>query len=89
MTEQHPRDLIQRLADELTNAIRVIHNEDGTHHISTAAPVLDEASAYLSQPEPEGLTNEELLDLASDHGVSIEDIGPLVSTILARWCSRR
>jgi hypothetical protein len=46
------RDLIQRLADELTNAIRVIHNEDGTHHISRAAPVLDEARAYLDQPKP-------------------------------------
>ena len=57
------RDLIQRLADELTNAIRVIHNEDGTQHISTAAPVLDEARAYLSQPDPEGLTDEELLEL--------------------------
>jgi hypothetical protein len=54
------RDLIQRLVDELTNAIRVIHNEDGTHHISTAAPVLDEARAFLSQPEPEWLTEEEI-----------------------------
>ena len=54
------RDLIRRLADELTNAIRVIHSEDGTHHISTAAPVLDEARAYLSQPEPEEPTDEAL-----------------------------
>lgn len=53
---EHPRELIQRLADELTNSIRIIHNEDGTQHISTANPVLDEARAYLSQPEPEGLT---------------------------------
>ena len=49
------RNLIRRLADELTNAIRVIHNEDGTQHISTATPVLTEAYAYLSQPEPEGV----------------------------------
>ena len=54
------RNLIRRLADELTNAIRVIHNEDGTQHISTATPVLTEARAYLSQPEPEGLTDEAL-----------------------------
>jgi len=57
------RDLIQRLADELTNAIRVIHNEDGTHHISTAAPVLDEARAFLDQPEPEYPSDKELLEL--------------------------
>ena len=62
------RDLIRRLADELTNAIRVIHSEDGTHHISTAAPVLDEARAYLAQPEPEGPTDEELEEFALKHG---------------------
>ena len=54
------RNLIRRLADELTNAIRVIHNEDGTHHISTATPVLTEARAFLVQPEPEELTDEEI-----------------------------
>ena len=58
------RDLIQRLADALTNAIRVIHNEDGTQHISTAAPVLTEARVYLDQPEPEEPTDEELMALA-------------------------
>ena len=58
------RGLIQRLAGELTNAIRVIHNEDGTQHISTAVPVLDEARAYLSQPEPEGLTDDEILKIS-------------------------
>lgn len=63
-------DLIQRLADALTNAIRVIHNEDGTQHISTATPVLTEARAFLDQPEPEGLTDEEILDLSEGHCVS-------------------
>jgi hypothetical protein len=43
----------------------------------------------LAQAGAEGPTDDELLDLANDHGVSKEDIGPLVSTILARWCSRR
>ena len=57
------RDLIQRLVDALTNAIRVIHNEDGTQHISTAAPVLDEARALLSQPEFECPSDKELLEL--------------------------
>ena len=58
------RGLIQRLAGELTNAIRVIHNEDGTHHISRAAPVLDEAHAFLAQPEPEGPTDEDRIKAA-------------------------
>jgi len=57
------RDLIQRLADALTNAIRVIHNEDGTQHVSTATPVLIEARAYLDKPEPEYPSVKELLEL--------------------------
>jgi len=61
------RDLIQRLADALTNAIRVIHNEDGTQHVSTATPVLTEARSYLDQPEPEGPTEEEILELSGEH----------------------
>ena len=48
MTDTNPRELIQRLADALTNAIRIIYNEDGTQHISTATPVLDEARVFLS-----------------------------------------
>ena len=69
------RDLIRRLADELTNAIRVIHSEDGTHHISTAAPVLDEARAYLSQPELEGLTDDEILKISDQFDIDgTEDV---------------
>jgi len=66
MTDTNPRELIQRLADALTNAIRIIYNEDGTQHISTATPVLDEARVFLSQPEPEGLTDEGLEDIARE-----------------------
>jgi len=51
MTDTNPRELIQRLADALTNAIRIIYNEDGTQHISTAIPVLDEARLFLEQPD--------------------------------------
>jgi len=69
------RNLIRRLADELTNAIRAIHNEDGTQHISTAAPVLDEARAYLSQPEPEGLTDDEILKISDQFDIDgTEDV---------------
>ena len=79
------RDLIQRLADALTNAIRVIHNEDGTQHISTATPVLAEARAFLSQPEPEGPTVMEIIELADE--IEAEDLGQvdLVRRALARW----
>ena len=69
------RNLIRRLADELTNAIRVIHNEDGTQHISTAVPVLDEARAYLSQPELEGLTDDEILKISDQFDIDgTEDV---------------
>jgi hypothetical protein len=43
------------------------------------------ARAALSQPVPEGPTDEELVELTDSYGVSVEDIGPLVSTVLARW----
>jgi len=70
------RDLIQRLADALTNAIRVIHNEDGTQHVSTATPVLTEARAYLAQPEPDELTDQELLAILSQAVASFPPIHP-------------
>ena len=36
---------------------------------------LMELRAYLSQPEPEGLTDEEILDLSQEHGVSYTRLG--------------
>ena len=79
------RDLIQRLADELTNAIRIIYNEDGTQHISTATPLLAEARAYLAQPEPKGPTVMEIIELADE--IEAEELGQvdLVRRALARW----
>jgi len=56
MTQQdYPPDfraLCAELLEALENAIRVIYNEDGTKHISTADPVIAKADAALSQPEP-------------------------------------
>jgi hypothetical protein len=79
------RELIQRMADALTNAIRVIHNEDGTQHISTAAPVLDEARAYLAQPKPEWPTVMAIIELADE--IEAEGLGQvdLVRRALSRW----
>jgi hypothetical protein len=48
------------------------------------ADLIARARAALAQPEPEGPTDDELLDL-TDYGVSAESIGPLVSTVLTRW----
>jgi hypothetical protein len=57
MTQQdYPPDfraLCAELLEALENAIRVIYNEDGTKHISTADPVIAKADAALAQPEPE------------------------------------
>ena len=48
--------------------------------------VINEMRSHLAQPEPEGPTDEELLDLANDHGVSTDKpFSALVSTILTRW----
>jgi len=48
------RALCAELLEALENAIRVIYNEDGTKHISTADPVIAKADAALAQPAPQG-----------------------------------
>jgi hypothetical protein len=58
------RALCAELLEALENAIRVIYREDGTKHISTADPVIAKADAALAQPEPQGLTNEEIEEAA-------------------------
>ena len=50
------RALCAELLDELKNAIRVIHCEDGTRHISSADQVIAKVDAALAEPEPEGPT---------------------------------
>jgi hypothetical protein len=37
------------------------------------------------EPVPEGPTDEQLVELTDSYGVSVEDIGPLVSIVLTRW----
>ena len=60
------RDLIRRLADELQfwfdNAECEIFPDEQA--------LIDEARAFLSQSEPEGLTDEEILSLSQEHQVS-------------------
>jgi hypothetical protein len=46
------RALCAELADALHNAVRVIHHEDGTKHISTAYLALNRARAALAEPQP-------------------------------------
>jgi hypothetical protein len=53
------RALCAELLNALENAIRVIHHEDGTQHISTADAVIAKAAAALAQPEPVGVTDED------------------------------
>jgi hypothetical protein len=53
-----PRDLIQRLADELDHYRQLLMDDRReTHALAT------EARVYLAQPEPEGPTDEDLLAL--------------------------
>ena len=42
---------------------------NGDHDLIDVADAMDRARALLAQPEPEGLTDEELLDLADDSGL--------------------
>jgi len=46
------KQLCAELLSELENAIRVIYNEDGTRHISSADPVITKVRAALAEPEP-------------------------------------
>ena len=63
------RDLIQRLVDELQGWIDHLPSE------LDEQALIDEARAYLAQPEPEGLTDEEILDLSEEHDVSYTSPG--------------
>ena len=65
------RDLIQRMAKEL-DLYRQMARDDCT----STHPFADEALAYLSQPEPEELTDEELLAVLSRAVASFPPIHP-------------
>jgi hypothetical protein len=70
MTNPTPTDwraLCAELLEALENAIRVVYNEDGTKHISTADPTIAKADAALAQPEPQGPTDEELVELFNEN----------------------
>ena len=57
------RDLIQRLADELYN-YECLTSRRPPDYIPAPSPLIDEARAYLAQPEPEGPTDEDRIKAA-------------------------
>ena len=67
MTDTNPRDLIQRLADELYK-YECLTSRRPPDYIPAPSPLIDEARAYLSQPEPKEPTDEELEEFALKHG---------------------
>ena len=71
MTDTTPRDLIQRLADALDHL-------NCEYNVPDQSALIAEARALLSQPEPEGLTDEEILNLSEEHGVSYTTLGGFV-----------
>jgi hypothetical protein len=87
------RAMCAELVDALENARRIIDGADGTLHINTAEFVLRRARALLAQPEPEGPTIMEIIELhtwmedewrANNDG---EDL-PMVDyarAVLAKW----
>jgi hypothetical protein len=82
------RALCAELLEALENAIRVIYNEDGTKHISTADHVISKADTALAQPEPQGPTDEELWEAYDQMDGAPEDwawVRDYASAVLARW----
>ena len=85
------RALCAELLEALENAIRIIYNEDGTKHISTADSVITKADAALAQPEPQGPTDEEAVALYSEvmafHDCkTLGDMaGHFARAVLQRW----
>ena len=79
------KQLCVELLSELENAIRVICGEDGTRHINSADAVITKARAALAEPEPEGPTVMEIIELADE--IEAAGLGQvdLVRTALARW----
>jgi len=59
------RDLIQRMARALD-----LYRQMALDDYTSTHPFADEARTLLSQPEPEGLTDEEILSLSQEHQVS-------------------
>jgi hypothetical protein len=79
------RALCAELLNALENAIRVIHHEDGTQHISTADAVIAKADAALAQPETVGPMDEELEQLTEamfSKGASLKE---LLRATIARY----
>ena len=72
------RDLIQQLADELDTWLMAYPDVQPARHYHYGVDLLAKARAYLDQPEPEGLTDEEILNLSEEHGVSYTTLGGFV-----------
>ena len=66
MTNTNPRDLIQRLSKRLEH----LQFYTPVYDLPSQSALINEADAYLDQPEPEGLTEEEILNLSEEHCVS-------------------
>jgi hypothetical protein len=90
----NPRDLIKRLADEFE--CWIVHAE--VEDIERAHKLVDEARAYLAQPEPEGPTDEDAPDFDSifhKHAghqtqhfmplMDIQEFSEASSEVLSRW----
>jgi hypothetical protein len=86
------RDLIQRLidiADALDGRKPLVFSQgqamDGFTALANFQALANEARAYLSQPEPEGPTVMEIIELADE--IEAEELGQvdLVRRALARW----
>ena len=69
------RDLIQRLAHELYK-YECLTSRRPPDYTPAPSPLIAEARAYLSQPEPEELTDEELLAVLTQAVASFPPMHP-------------
>ena len=78
------RNLIQRLTDELDAAASNLYFDDYAPDIKS---VLADARAYLTQPEPQGPTDDELDELFTeiDQRGESESWRSFARAVLARW----
>ena len=76
------RALIHRMADELDHYRQLLTDNRAKLH-----PLATEARAALTQPEPEGPTDEELRELWQDSWDTSEEQGAFqfARAVLARW----
>ena len=86
MTETTARKLLASLLDALASE-HVRPEKEGAEFTAVLCEALEQARAYLAQPEPAGPTDEELYDMWDQEGneADFQDCRRFARAVLARW----